>query len=223
MLPAKPTSRKFYNKWLYKITLCIGGASVLRYELSRVHEYCNEDRANVGHWTWQNRAAEDKEFILNLVGFLISKDKSIWSKRVERNFVDFYTSDKAFFNELSQLAAERIRHRFEPTGQSLDILEISPTSIAVEKYPHDRYKHKVYLLPHKMNGNIEEKTKYISWLQKQVPKLTCTEAIANWFLKTDWNWDRRYILVEDEAMLLMLKLRNSEVMGRVYNYVLCDK
>jgi hypothetical protein len=42
-------------------------------------------------------------------------------------------------------------------------------------------------------------------------------------MKTEWNWDRRYVLVEDEGTLLMLKLRNPEVMGSVYNYVLSDK
>ena len=99
----------------------------------------------------------------------------------------------------------------------------SATNVAVIKYPHDRYKHKVYLLPHKMKGDKESKQRYLEWLKKQCPKVTCTKAVEKWFLDTDWNWDRRYILVEDEAMLLMLKLRNSDVVGRVYNYILTDK
>jgi hypothetical protein len=47
--------------------------------------------------------------------------------------------------------------------------------------------------------------------------------VQKWFLKTDWNWDRRYVLVEDEGTLLMMKLRNSDVVGTVYNYVVTDK
>lgn len=221
--PAKSTSRKFYNKWLYKITVNIGGAAVLRQDLSNVENFCNEDKTDCGYWGWQNKAYQDKEFILKIVSYLLSKDKSIWSKRVERTYVDFYTNDKQFFDELSNLAQERIVHRFEPNKDSTEILEDSSTNVAVSKYPHDRYQHKVYLLPHKLKGDKEAKQKYIDWLKKQTPRVTCTSAIEKWFITTDWNWDRRYILVENEAMLLMLKLRNADVVGRIYNYVLYDK
>lgn len=223
LLPAKPTSRKFYNKWLYKITVRVDGASVLRYELDRIIDLISENKKDHGYWGWQARAAGDKEFITSLVYFLQSKDKSLWSKRVERSYADFYTNDLDFFNELSEISVERIRHRYAPEEGSADILNESSTSVAVKKLPHDRYQYKVYLLPHKMKYDKEEKQKYIDWLKRQVPKLTCTPAIEKWFITTDWNWDRRYILVEDESMLLMLKLRNSEVMGRVYNYIVCDK
>jgi hypothetical protein len=42
-------------------------------------------------------------------------------------------------------------------------------------------------------------------------------------MKTDWNWDRRYVLVEDKNTLMLLRLRNSEVVGSVYEFVLSDK
>lgn len=222
LVPPKSTSRKFYNKWLYKITLHLQGAAILRYDLYKVIDFYN-DAHKEGIWGWQNKALAEKDFVLELVNFLSSKDKNIWSKRVERSFIDFYTNDQKFFDELSILASDRIIHRYQPTDQGTAILENSATNVAVPKFPHDRYKHKVYLLPHKMKGDKESKEKYVDWLKKQYPKVTCTPAIANWFVATDWNWDRRYILVEDESMLLMLKLRNSEVVGRVYNYVLCDK
>lgn len=223
LLPPKSTNRKFYNKWLYKITVKINGASVFRYDLSKVEDFYSEDRKDVGHWTWQNRSLHEKEFIMDLVNFLQSKDKTTWSKRVERHYVDFYTNDQTFFDELSVIGNERIIHRFQPTANSVEILEDSATNVAVVKYPHDKYKHKVYLLPHKMKYDKDGKEKYIEWLKRQSPKVTCTPAIEKWFISTDWNWDRRYILVEDEAMLLMLKLRNPEVVGKVYNYILCDK
>lgn len=223
LLPAKSTSRKFYNKWLYKITVQLNGASILRYEFDKIESLLSEDKGNVGYWTWHGKAMAEKDFIMKLVDFLQFKDKNLWSKRVERNFADFYTNDKNFYNDLSELVSDRIIHRFAPEEGSIDILNESSTTVAVKKLPHDRYQYKVYLLPHKMKFDKEEKQKYVNWLKRQVPKLTCSEAVEKWFVATDWNWDRRYILVEDESMLLMLKLRNSEVVGRVYNYVLCDK
>jgi len=56
-----------------------------------------------------------------------------------------------------------------------------------------------------------------------VPRVTCTPAVEKWFLITDWNWDRRYILVEDDQTLLMMKLRNADVVGKIYNFVISDK
>ncbi len=223
LLPAKSTSKKFYNKWLYKITVRINGASVLRYKLDRIDDMLSEDKKDNGYWGWQSKAYADKEFILSLVNFLENKDKTSWFKRVERNYVDFYTNDQLFFDEFSDLVSQRIIHRFAPEEGSENILNESATSVAVKKLPHDRYQYRVYLLPHKMKYDKEEKQKYVDWLKRQSPKLTCTKAIEKWFITTDWNWDRRYILVEDESMLLMLKLRNPEVVGRVYNYILCDK
>ncbi len=222
--PAKLTSRKFYNKWLYKITVNINGGNLMRYnEMSTIAELCLTRDKEDKSWGWNTKAYQDKDDLYKISLFLSSKDKNLWSKRVERNYIDFYTSDHELFEDFSQLISDRIKHRFAPDTEAKDILGDVTTNIAVKKLPHDRYKHKVFLLPHKMKGDKEGKQKYIDWLKRQMPKVTCTPAIERWFVQTDWNWDRRYILVEDESMLLMLKLRNSEVVGRVYNYVLYDK
>jgi hypothetical protein len=69
----------------------------------------------------------------------------------------------------------------------------------------------------------EDKNKYIDWIKTQDPRITCTPALEKWFINTDWNWDRRYVLVEDEATVLMMKLRNTEVVGTVYKFVISDK
>jgi hypothetical protein len=50
-----------------------------------------------------------------------------------------------------------------------------------------------------------------------------SEVVKDWFIKTEWNWDRRYIFVEDAQTLLMLKLRNAEAIGRIYDYIIIDK
>ena len=69
----------------------------------------------------------------------------------------------------------------------------------------------------------EDKNNYLDWIKKQDPRITCTPALEKWFINTDWNWDRRYVLVEDEATVLMMKLRNAEVVGSVYKFVISDK
>ena len=74
-----------------------------------------------------------------------------------------------------------------------------------------------------MKKDKTSKRRFVDWLKSQDPRITCSDAVEKWFMNTEWNWDRRYVLVEDEKTLLMLKLRNSEVVGRIYNYVLSDK
>jgi len=50
-----------------------------------------------------------------------------------------------------------------------------------------------------------------------------SKAVKTWFIRTEWNWDRRYILVEDEQTLFMMKLRSAEVVGKTHEYQLVDK
>lgn len=221
---AKQTNRKFYNKWLYKVTLRLAGCSILRTKsLSDIKDFCKNGDPDEVKWSISSRAYANKEHIYDLVCFLESYSTDIYSKRIERDLIDFYTNDNNMYQSLSDQFSVFLIHKFEPDPATIDLLNESNSQVAVKKLPHNRYRYRVYLLPHKMKGDVEAKEKYIGWLKNQSPRITCTTAVSNWFIKTDWNWDRRYVLVEDEATLLMLKLRNAEVVGRIYNYVVSDK
>jgi hypothetical protein len=63
----------------------------------------------------------------------------------------------------------------------------------------------------------------LDWVESQNGKITISPALKDWFISTNWNWDRRYVLVEDEKTLLMLKLKNSDAVGSIYDYVISDK
>lgn len=165
---------------------------------------------------WHNR-----EQIKDLASTLLSFQSNLWSIRIESSFVDIYTNDKSIYDSIADKFTDKIIHQFEPNENNQDLLE-NTNNIIVNKLPHNKYHYRVYLQPHKMAHDKDGKKKFINWL-KQQNKLTCTPAIERWFINTDWNWDRRYILVEDEQTLLMLKLRNSEVVGKVYNFVVSDK
>ena len=105
-----------------------------------------------------------------------------------------------------------------------DIIDVYTLSdkktILVKKYPQGRFKMRVYLKPHKMEDS-DEKLRYISWI-KGMPGISISEAVERWFYATNWNWDRRYVLVDDDKTLLLLRLKNSNVVGTVYNLVLQD-
>ena len=222
----KQTNRKFYGKWLYKASFKLEGAGLFRNKsLDEIEIFCDKseppDRYSVysiWHRAWNNREPL-KEFAV----FLKPYDKNIYNLRIEGSLIDVYTNDKEFYTDISLKFNEILRHRFEPSESNIGVLESGQNYITVDKLPKGRYNYRVYLLPHKMKGDSEGKQRYLEWLKKQAPKVTCTTAVEKWFLTTDWNWDRRYILVEDESTLLMLKLRNSEVVGRIYNFIVSDK
>jgi len=202
----------------------IGGAPVFRLEdMDKVIDFCNTADTDARPYSLSHKVRDHKEHIIDLASFLKSYDPSIWSKRVESNIIDVYTNDRQFYEDLTDKFLETVVHRFEPDQQTEDLLRDGTHYIVSKKLPHDRYQFRAYLLPHKMSGDRDGKQQYLNWIKKQDEKITLTPAVEKWFLTTDWNWDRRYVLVEDEATLIMLKLRNSEVVGKIYNYVVSDK
>lgn len=220
----KLTSRKFYGKWLYKISLRQTGCAIFRnYKFDYIKELCSSPSEMIKPYNVHQKAYNNRESILKLCEVLEKYDPKSWTKRIENSNLDLYTNDPAFYQDVSEEFQDIVMHQFEPDLSTIDLLNNSPSAVAVKKLPHDRYQYRVYLLPHKMAGDREGKQRYIDWLKNQGDRVTCTPAIENWFIRTDWNWDRRYILVENESTLLMLKLRNSEVVGRIYNYIISDK
>lgn len=156
--------------------------------------------------------------ILLLIKVLNQFHKNEYQRRVERRMIDIYTNNQTLYNELSTKFLNVVYHRFEPAA---DRPLFDNGKISCSKLPHDRFKYKVYLKPHKIT--LDDKLNYINWLQKQKDKVSITESVRNWFIRTDWNWDRRYIWVDNEKTLLLLKLRNPDVCGKVVEYVITDK
>lgn len=225
MLKSKKTNKKFYKKWLYKISLRVEGAHVFRaFSPSQLRDiYDGRYTGNV--WigsTLKETMLRNKDLILKLVDFLKDKDPAAWSKRVERNCLDLYTNDAVMFNELSASFSKETIHRFEPLEGTIADLENS-RNIICKKLPHNRYRYRVYLRPHVIAYNQEVKQQFIDWVKSQCPRITWSADLEDWFRRINYNWDRRYILVEDEQTLLMLKLKNSEVLGTIYNFVVIDK
>ena len=167
------------------------------------------------------RAALHKQELIALSSFLLKWDSELWAKRIECSAIDIYTNDKTMYNELFVNFEEIVCTRSEPNEWDLDLLE-NTGSIIVKKLPHNRYAYKAFLLPHKIKDRQEKKI-YVEWIKGQHDRILISDAVKEWFVHTDWNWDRRYVLIEDSQTLLMLKLRNPEAIGRVYDYVISDK
>lgn len=221
MLKQLKTNRKFYNKWAYKLSLTIPGITILRiynsYDL--VEKILNDPYEHQGIYSI-DKAVSNKHDIKELLSFLNSVEGN-YCKRIERDTVDIYTNDKQIHYTLFDKFKTRVKLSCVPRDNLIDQLN-SNKYIICKKLPFDKYKFKAYLLPHRIRNDRNEKIKYIEWLSKQ-PRIKITDKVIEWFIVNDYNWDRRYIYVEDEKTLFMIQLRNSSVLGRVYEYLPSDK
>ncbi len=220
MLKADITNRRFYNKWLYKVTLNIPGVAIFRQNSLEKIPLLNFDGQKHTHSTMA-RASLHRQELIALSSFLLEWDKELWSKRIECSAIDIYTNDKTMYTDLFLAFEEMACARSEPNEKDLDLLE-NTGSIIVKKLPHNRYAYKAFLLPHKIKDR-KDKKEYVNWIIGQNNRILISDAVKEWFITTDWNWDRRYVLIEDSQTLLMLKLRNPEALGRIYDYVISDK
>jgi hypothetical protein len=160
-----------------------------------------------------------KAFIENLSDFLSELETSRYSKRIESQILDIYLNEKDLYDQILDRFSSYIRLTSAPeAGVSLD----SGKKVIAKKLPYDRYRYKVFLKPHRISTS-EEKRRYLDWLETQIPRVNITDNVKQWFYKTNWNWDRRYMYVEDDATLLILKMKNPDALGTVYSYEIIDK
>ena len=99
----KLTNRKFYNKWLYKVTLICEGCSLFRSKsLEEIKEFCLGDDPAEHRFSLWTRAYNNKQDILDICNILDVQDKNSYKLRIERNNIDFYTNDPTFYKDLSE-------------------------------------------------------------------------------------------------------------------------
>jgi hypothetical protein len=214
---AKKTKKKFYDKWCYKINLLMSGCVIFR--LVELSDIKNQLKTRSAYRSIE-KAKHNRENILALTELLANTDRNSWQLRIEGERIDVYTNDQQLYNDVILNFLHLIISRFEPDEQ---VIAAAKNKIIASALPHGRYRFKVYLKPHKLARDPAAKNSYLDWIDTQGARISISESVKSWFISTDWNWDRRYIWVEDESTLLMLKLRNADVCGKVYEYEIADK
>lgn len=219
---AKKTRKKFYNQYVYKVSLSIPGTAILRsHDLQSVKAMCLSRSSAPTVASWQQSMVTEvianSQAWLRLISLLANYENS-YSRRLESDTVDFYTNDGDLYQKLCEQFQDWVRLRFQPKKGTEQELLGSDKSIFVNQLPHGRYQYRAYLKPHR----LEQKSRagVAAWLSKQSPRITFTHSIEAWLLSNNENWDRRYIHVEDEATLLMIQLRAPQLIGRVFKYEL---
>lgn len=207
---------------MYKVSLSMPGVSIYRMKtLEQTISELNSTNPYNGLITDTVVKAYKNKFNLTKLSKFLLNTQSDYLKRIERDTIDFYTNDEIFHKSLCDNFTSLIKTSFIPPVDYKEELDTNKYIIC-KKLPHNKYKFKVYLLPHKLKHSKDDKIKYIDWLVKQ-KAVHISFTTQRWFIQTDWYWDRRYMYVEDEKSLLIMQMRNPNVLGRVYEYLISDK
>lgn len=224
MQKSKTTNRKFYGKWLYKVSISAPGVAILRSK--SVDDAISFLKKPVPTNTYRQsliiKAHANADSLLEVFNFLKTIPINEWTKRIETHQLDFYTNEKSIYDNFCNEFDQIIIQKFEPEKDNLELLKNQYT-IIVKKLPHNKYQYKAFLRPHKMKGDVDAKQKYLDWIAMQGDRIRISKVVKDWFIYTDWNWDRRYLLVEDTPTLLMLQMRSGDAVGKVYEYAVVDK
>jgi len=219
----KQTKKLFYGKWPYKVSYSIPGISVMRErDFTQIREYVKNPPDRMLRWrgSFIHDVTANKDNITSVIDFLETLPKERYQTRIETSNLDIYTDTDEVFSQAMLILPEKISSAYAPAPGTSDLLS-NKKNILVKKFPENKFQHKVFLHPHK-SSDITNKALIVKWIKSQ-DHLHITDSTAQWFITTNWNWDRRYIMAQNEQSLLMLKLRCGDLVGPVYDYKLVDK
>ncbi len=170
----------------------------------------------------EQKALDNKDAVYKVADFLSKYPKDSLALRIENSIFDIYTNDPEIFESGSKEFALITWKRFQPDPQTEHLLS-SDKKIISKKLAHNKYRYKVYLTPHKLSIGDTVRKNFVDFIHQNVDKVLMSAAVEDWFLRTQWNWDRRYIYVDNEQTLLMLKLKCNDALGSIYEYLIIDK
>ena len=219
MISTRPVKRKFYNKWYYKLSLRCAGVGLIRYKsFDQIREFIAQPLLDKQHYGTHVKAYNNGDNMLMLINVLDKWPKEIYAIRIETDAIDIYTNNELFFNNASKDLALITWRRFAPDPATQHLLN-DQKRVLCKHLPHKKYQFKVFLTPHKLPSDDNVRSEFVKFVKNSGDTIRISSAVEEWFMNTRWNWDRRYVFVDNEKSLLMLKLKNSDAIGAVYEYV----
>lgn len=231
---AKKTKKKFYNKYIYKVSLKLEGAYALRtLGHQEILDFATGLRAppqsddyEFSTQTWRQKNAHliqsNSKVWISLLGILNSVPKEESTVRIETDILDIYTNNKSLYESLCYEFSDITRTRHEPAPGMTDTLLDSNQEIFVKELPHCMYNFQVDLKTPK-SLTFEELENLADWCKSRRPAIAFTDATYKWLVKRDMFNTRRWIYIDTESTLLMLRLRCNDLVSTVRKYIKTGK
>ena len=231
---AKKTKKKFYNKYIYKVSLRLPGAYSLRtLGHQEILDFATglrpppqSDDAMFTTQSWRTKNAhtilKHGKTWISFLGIINTVPKNEATVRIETDILDVYTNNKTLYGTLCYEFPDITRNRYEPAPGMEDTLLDSNQEIFVKELPHSMYNYQVDLKSPK-SLTFGELESVADWCRSRKPAIAFTDATYNWLLKRDIFNTRRWIYVDNDSTLLMLRLRCNDLIGTVRKYVKTGK
>ena len=216
------TTKLFYGKWYYKVTLWFKGCEVFAYHSPAevVAGLLATSPLDQSCYILDVICNRQESYILEMARLLSKFPMGTWADRIERCYFSIYTNDNELYNAVITDFYDDVCECYAPNLDDMELL-LDPKVIVCNKLPHNKYEYKVFVCPSRISGSIavEERHKLLNWMESQFPKMTCTLSFKKWFIGTWWGSERRYFLVDNENTLLLLRMFHPEIIVSVHKYV----
>ena len=210
------SSKLFYNKWPYKISCKINGASKISiFGLESTHRWCNSNA--------KARLAYEKEIDkIDLLKFLEAVTPFIKNEnvqiRVESQNFNLFCKDPSVLKEIDNRLQKWICQIEGPTTQEeYDfMLENGYKKILVDNLPKDIYQYKIYFKP---SYSLENRFNFLTWTNNYGDKINISTCTRRWF-EGHRNWMQDpFMYVIDTQMLSMIGLFASGSVKKIEEFI----
>ena len=192
-IQTKQTTKRFNNKYKYKIVLVLRSASWFRgCEFENVAKGLQEQsNPNASHWTIKLNSIEQSYTLSLLVTLKKYKDYEL---RVESPFISYYTNNESEVEQLAKLDPSRVKYVSMPAVGTENVLDQG--TIIVKNIDFD---YKVTMGRTKQNF-----TNFVEWCEGKDKIRMPKRAKAD--LSKDRCWGGSHFYVKDEKTLTLVKM-----------------
>ena len=216
MLPYKQTTSKlFFGKWPYKIQCKLPGSwMVKRLGIARTLEFCElpeGHRDTIGMVRSKIERTKLKEFALAISPFSYSDIQT----RAEGANYSIYCKDINLFQQIITSLEKWIFVIHEPASEEeLSIMSNNAKQVLCNKFPHQRYRYKVYL---KHITSFNSRESFATWVKHYNEKIKVTDRTERWFHGR--YTQSPYIYVDDQKMLALVGMFLGNNIKKIEEYV----
>ena len=222
-LKINETKKLFYNKFVYKINLELGGVAYLKRMSFEDLKKMQSFGSSFGrHSTTRDQAIKNKKEIIELGFFLEAcKSKYTFHSRAEGSTLSLYSNDENFVNKIKKECKDYTTELWEPASvQAESFLKSNTRKIICDALPKGKYRYKVHIANASIPTN--SRVSFLNWANKYDDSrifLPCStkrnlgEESAGYFYG-------QYFYTSDDKMLNMSLMFFSDYIQKTEHYVL---
>ena len=224
-LKINETKKLFFNKFVYKLNLELGGICYLkRMSLSSIEklEHFGTTYGYGRHTGQRDHAVKNKHKILALGFFLEDCAQTHkFQSRAEGSTLGLYTNDINFINKVKSEWAEIVSEVWQPSSSEAEtFLRSNTRKIICNELPKGRYRYKVHLAQRQIPTNI--RVGFLNWASKYgderlhlpyTTKKNLGEEGSGYFYG-------QYFYTSDDKILNMSLMFFSDYIQKTEHYVL---